>query len=201
MRLVHSTVGSVGIDRVTFGMDLDVDVGPVGVLVFGQVNSGAVGFRTDGTEHWHTKGDVYLAAQPGRCRASMVRGGEHDQAIIDPFLPSQIADTEPGRAQQPVRFTGYEPVPPRPRGNGEPPSPTSATPSSLAFRRHLDTTPLGYLRRVRLEHAHRQLTAADPARESVTAVAYRWGFSSPPQFTARYRAAYGIAPSHTLRQG
>ena len=67
----------------------------------------------------------------------------------------------------------------------------------LAFRRHLDTTPLGYLRRVRLDHAHRQLAAADPRHESVT-VAYRWGFSSS-RFAAYYRQAYGVLPSHTLR--
>jgi AraC-like DNA-binding protein len=69
----------------------------------------------------------------------------------------------------------------------------------LAFRRHLDTTPLAYLRRVRLEHAHRELAAADPARETVTAVAYRWGFPSTSRFAAEYRAAYGVTPSHTLR--
>jgi AraC-like DNA-binding protein len=69
----------------------------------------------------------------------------------------------------------------------------------LAFRRHLDTTPAAYLRRVRLEQAHRQLQAADPDRESVTAVAYRWGFSSPSRFAAYYRRAYGVSPSHTLR--
>jgi AraC-like DNA-binding protein len=69
----------------------------------------------------------------------------------------------------------------------------------LAFRRHLDTTPLGYLRRVRLEHAHRELLAADPASETVTAVAYRWGFPSTSRFAAEYRAAYGVTPSRTLR--
>ena len=69
----------------------------------------------------------------------------------------------------------------------------------LAFRRHLDTTPTEYLRRVRLEHAHRELLAADPARESVTAVAYRWGFASPSRFAARHRAIYGILPSQALR--
>src|SRR5262249_33957213 len=42
----------------------------------------------------------------------------------------------------------------------------------LAFRRHLDTTPTSYLRRVRLDHAHRQLQAADPESDSVTAVSY-----------------------------
>jgi AraC-like DNA-binding protein len=69
----------------------------------------------------------------------------------------------------------------------------------LAFRRHLDTTPAGYLRRIRLDQAHRQLQAADPDRDSVTAVAYRWGFSSPSRFATYYRRAYGVQPSHTLR--
>jgi AraC-like DNA-binding protein len=68
----------------------------------------------------------------------------------------------------------------------------------LAFRRHLDTTPLAYLRRVRLEHAHRDLLAADPAHETVTAVAYRWGFPSTSRLAAQYRLAYGVPPSRTL---
>lgn len=38
----------------------------------------------------------------------------------------------------------------------------------LVFRRHLDTTPTEYLRRVRLGHAHHDLIAADPAHDSVT---------------------------------
>ncbi len=71
----------------------------------------------------------------------------------------------------------------------------------LAFRRHLDTTPLEYLRRVRLARAHADLQAADPGRESVTAVAYRWGFASPGRFAAAYRQAYGVLPSATLRRG
>jgi AraC-like DNA-binding protein len=69
----------------------------------------------------------------------------------------------------------------------------------LAFRRHLDITPAGYLRRIRLDQAHRQLQAADPDCDSVTAVAYRWGFSSPSRFAAYYRRSYGVRPSHTLR--
>jgi AraC-like DNA-binding protein len=70
----------------------------------------------------------------------------------------------------------------------------------LAFRRHLGTTPLAYLRRVRLDRAHRQLLAADPARESVSAVAYRWGFASPSRFADYYRRVYGVQPSYTLRR-
>ena len=71
----------------------------------------------------------------------------------------------------------------------------------LAFRRHLDTTPMAYLHRVRLEQAHHELLTADPERVTVTAVAYRWGFASPSRFAAEYRKAYGLLPSRTLRQG
>ena len=60
----------------------------------------------------------------------------------------------------------------------------------LAFRRHLDTTPTDYLRRVRLDGAHRELLGASGGDLlTVTEVAYRWGFSSPSRFAERYRAA------------
>jgi len=68
----------------------------------------------------------------------------------------------------------------------------------LAFRRYLDTTPLGYLRQVRLEQAHRELLAAHPAPGTVTRIAADWQFTNPSRFTARYRATYGVLPSHTL---
>lgn len=69
-----------------------------------------------------------------------------------------------------------------------------------AFRRHLDTTPLAYLRRVRLAHAHRELRAADPGSgTTVGDIAARWGFAHPGRFAALYREAYGTSPSRTLR--
>jgi AraC-like DNA-binding protein len=69
-----------------------------------------------------------------------------------------------------------------------------------AFRRHYGTTPLGYARRVRLDHAHRELQAADPVRgDTVAAIAARWGFAKPDRFASYYRDAYGVLPSHTLR--
>jgi AraC-like DNA-binding protein len=57
---------------------------------------------------------------------------------------------------------------------------------------------MAYLRRVRLGHAHLELLAADPARLTVTAIAYRWGFPSASRFAAQYRAAYGTPPSRAL---
>ena len=69
------------------------------------------------------------------------------------------------------------------------------------FRRHLDTTPMAYLRRARLACAHRDLTDARPGDgQTVTRIAARWGFYSLPRFGVTYRQSYGTPPSHTLRQ-
>ena len=70
----------------------------------------------------------------------------------------------------------------------------------LAFARHLGLAPMAYVRRVRLEGAHRELQAADPTTgDTVAAIAARWGFGKPDRFAAVYRATFGVAPSHTLR--
>lgn len=69
-----------------------------------------------------------------------------------------------------------------------------------AFRRHLDTTPLTYLRRARLAHAHRDLLNASPqGGATVGGIAARWGFPHPGRFAALYRSVYGTSPSRTLR--
>lgn len=67
-----------------------------------------------------------------------------------------------------------------------------------AFRRALDLTPMEYLRRARLDGAHRELRFGAPS--TVGAVARRWGFSHPSRFAATYREAYGEPPSATARE-
>jgi AraC-like DNA-binding protein len=69
-----------------------------------------------------------------------------------------------------------------------------------AFRREKDTTPLEYLRTARLDAAHRDLLAADPATGvTVEAVALRWGFTHRGRFAAAYRERHGQSPATTLR--
>lgn len=68
-----------------------------------------------------------------------------------------------------------------------------------SFREHLDTTPLEYLRRIRLERAHRELLSADPAFDTVTSIAGRCGFSHPGRFSSAYKEVFGTEPSRTLR--
>ncbi len=68
-----------------------------------------------------------------------------------------------------------------------------------AFRQHFATTPLEYLRRVRLQRAHQALRRADPAVDTVTAIAGRCGFTHPGRFSSAYKQAFGVEPSRTLR--
>ncbi|MBU2664894.1 helix-turn-helix transcriptional regulator [Actinoplanes bogorensis] len=69
-----------------------------------------------------------------------------------------------------------------------------------AFRRHYELTPMAYLRRARLNGAHRELQVADPATgATVAAVAARWGFGPASGFATFYREQFGVSPSHTLR--
>jgi transcriptional regulator GlxA family with amidase domain len=77
---------------------------------------------------------------------------------------------------------------------------TSPRALRAAFRRHLDTTPTAYLRRVRLEAAHHDLQAADPTTGTTVAqVAARWGFTDADRFAAAHQGAYKCSPSETLR--
>jgi AraC-like DNA-binding protein len=63
----------------------------------------------------------------------------------------------------------------------------------LLFQRQ-GTTVSGWIRKRRLEHCRRDL--ADPAcgLRPIHAIAARWGFTHPEQFSRAFRAAYGISP-------
>jgi transcriptional regulator GlxA family with amidase domain len=67
------------------------------------------------------------------------------------------------------------------------------------FRRHMDTTPTEYLRRVRLRGAHEDLLAGGPSTTTVSEVAAKWGFGHTGRFAVLYRQTYGLSPHVTLR--
>lgn len=68
------------------------------------------------------------------------------------------------------------------------------------FNRFLGTSPIAWLRRVRLEHAHDDfLREADGGK--VTVIASSRGFSHLGRFSAAYRDIYRERPSETLRSG
>ena len=67
------------------------------------------------------------------------------------------------------------------------------------FKTFLGTTPLGWVRRMRLAHARRELQRAR-ADATVTDVALASGFTQLGRFAAHYRAVFGEAPSTTLQR-
>jgi len=62
------------------------------------------------------------------------------------------------------------------------------------FRLYLKTTPLGWVRRVRLARTRQQLLAAG-RDDSVTMIARANGFSQLGRFAAQYRCRFGEYPS------
>ena len=67
------------------------------------------------------------------------------------------------------------------------------------FRVFLNTTPLGWVRRMRLWRARRELQRAR-ADASVTDIAMASGFTQLGRFAAQYRALFGELPSATLQR-
>ncbi|MER7575754.1 AraC family transcriptional regulator [Streptomyces sp. NPDC126514] len=69
------------------------------------------------------------------------------------------------------------------------------------FRVDFGTTPVAYLRRVRLDHVHQDLLriADGSASGTVAEVATRWGFTHLGRFAAAYREVYGQVPSRTAQ--
>ncbi|XVU22747.1 helix-turn-helix transcriptional regulator [Actinoplanes sp. CA-054009] len=279
MRIARMDLGPVALHHVTFTMSHRADLAPMGVIAIGRALAGRTRCRTGPDSVDSVAGDLFLGNQPDIPLHTESENHDGEYALFPPGVFARIADAAPGRAAQPIRFTGYRPVSERAasfwartydhvrdyvaglsvddepllvgsavqmlasvtlsafpntalrdptiedRHDAHPatvrravtfiedyahqditPADIAATARvtiralQLAFRRHLGTTPTAMLRRVRLEHAHRQLLEADPATTTVSAVAMQWGFASHSTFTAHYRAAYGVLPSATLRR-
>jgi AraC-like DNA-binding protein len=67
------------------------------------------------------------------------------------------------------------------------------------FRRHIGSSPMAYLREVRMARAYRELVESDPDVTTATFIACRWGFGNYGRFAVTYRNRYGCSPSETLR--
>lgn len=65
------------------------------------------------------------------------------------------------------------------------------------FEEYLQTTPMAYWRALRLNEARRVLKRS--AGQSITELAYEWGFASASHFTQHYKSLFGELPSQTLK--
>lgn len=69
----------------------------------------------------------------------------------------------------------------------------------LGFRKIHGTTPVAYLRQIRLEAIHDELSRPENVLP-VSEVALKWGFTHMGRFAAVYRSAFGLYPSDTVRR-
>jgi len=75
---------------------------------------------------------------------------------------------------------------------------TSVRSLQEAFRRDLQTTPMSFIREVRLRRARGDLVSAAPGSITVSEVAANRGFTNLGRFSHLYRARYGELPHETL---
>lgn len=66
------------------------------------------------------------------------------------------------------------------------------------FRRYRNTSPMLYLKETRLRRVNEELKRLTTGSDTVTAVAFRWGFSHLGHFTTDYKRRFGESPSETL---
>jgi AraC-like DNA-binding protein len=71
----------------------------------------------------------------------------------------------------------------------------------MGFRRFRNTSPMAYLRAVRLELARTELARAKRNGRSVTSIAHLCGFGHLGRFAADYQARFNESPSQTLLRG
>ena len=79
----------------------------------------------------------------------------------------------------------------------------ATTPRSLelGFRETFGLCPKAFVQALRFGGAHRDLLLADPAADSVKAIALSWGFNHLGRFATEYRRWFGESPSATLQRG
>ena len=67
------------------------------------------------------------------------------------------------------------------------------------FKDFRQTSPMEYLRTIRLQRAREELQRQDPD-SSVTEIAIRWGFTHMGRFSQDYSRMFGERPSETKRR-
>jgi AraC-like DNA-binding protein len=67
----------------------------------------------------------------------------------------------------------------------------------VGFQTHLNSTPMAFLRTVRLRKVHEELLMAGP-EGLVSTIARKWGFMHAGRFAIHYAQTYGRSPSATL---
>lgn len=125
-----------------------------------------------------------LLCQPNNYRETLLRPAPP----IAPYYVKRVEEYIAANADQPltiVELAAYAGV--------------SIRSLFAGFRNFRGTSPIAYLRSVRLQRAQEDLIAAE-RHETVTNIAVRWGFTHLGRFTAAYKRKFGELPSETLQR-
>ena len=70
----------------------------------------------------------------------------------------------------------------------------------VGFNKYLGSTPMTYLRSVRLEKVREALLVADPQKKSVSEIALNYGFVHLGHFSENFKNRFGELPSQTIKK-
>ncbi len=112
-------------------------------------------------------------------------------------LDDHMPDPKPGHVRRAIEFIHAHAAEPLTVGDIAAAAQAPIRTLQRGFRNVCGDTPMGYLRNLRLDRAHRMLL--DTPDLGVTRIALDCGFNHLGKFAAVYRARYGEAPSTTRR--
>lgn len=131
----------------------------------------------------------FLTHQPSSISHSLQQGAHTGQDLLPSFQLRRAVDYIRSNLAEPLTLAGIASE-----------AGCSLRSLQLGFKAHFNCTPMQYLTRERLNHAHYLLQSL-PSDHRVNAVAFDAGFSHLGRFSIAYRAAFGQSPRETLRQG
>jgi transcriptional regulator GlxA family with amidase domain len=142
-----------------------------------------------------------MAARP--LAESLVNGfllaAEHSHSATIAAAAAAAEPTQPATVRKAIEFMEADPQASLSVSDLAAQCGVSVRALQLGFQRHVGTSPMSYLRDVRLRRADAELCAVASPDETVASIAPRWGFTHPERFAAVYEARYGRLPGQILR--
>jgi len=111
LRIRRDILGPAQLHHLTFKMSCEAEGDPLGMLYFGQVIDGSFSRHHGRDNHTYVTGDVFLACHDLPTRVS-INAVEVDSVGLEPAVLAKVADADPVRSPNQIRFTAYQPANP-----------------------------------------------------------------------------------------
>jgi|SRR5690554_657726 len=111
----------------------------------------------------------------------------NDAVLVSPSFIKKVEEYVQENAQKPITINDmaeYSGVSCRSLFNG--------------FKKYKNVTPMRYLKEIRLQKVYEDLKSGQVGRDTVTEIAFKWGFSHLGHFSQDYKRRFYEAPSDTL---